>query len=326
MLSPDKQEDGDGLFGESLAFTANTSVSEDRKSEDLGGAPGPTLAPHPFAKSGPVPYSPLNSGRHKELKPRLSLRSLGSLSNSSCFLKNKEEYPREVHRVGKSIATNRDVASAKVEAFFAHSNLSKAPQKDLPTFDKAELYLGKFLGRGGFSDVDEIQQILSGPLPTKLRRTDSAAVDDKESRAFIAAHCTRPSGIGRYAVKKLRRDVLKDPKRCWTGIVDLVVETRFLANMEHPNIIKLRGIATCDPLSPDYFLVLDRLKETLQTRLTQWSRRRKRCNRLFGRLNGRNAIRRQDFLVERLATAFDLSAALEYMVSGLSFFCWGSCH
>jgi len=66
-------------------------------------------------------------------------------------------------------------------------------------------------------------------------------------------------------------------------------------------------------LSTDYFFILDRLHCTLQTRLTKWGWRRKKQNTLFGRLNGRNKLNNFEFLEERLASIFDLSAALEYM-------------
>jgi serine/threonine protein kinase len=221
------------------------------------------------------------------------------------------EHDKSVHGTA-TVSLDASQSREKVELFFEDSTL-KTVERDLPTFDKSELKLGKFLGRGGFSDVDEIKGIQAGFH--RLRRTNSMALDNKESREFIAAHCTRPSGDARYAIKKHRRDVLKDPERCWEGIVDLVVETRFLINLEHPNIIKLRGIAACDPFSEDYFLVLDRLCNTLQTRLKAWSGQQQKSNNLVSRLKDLKGIKRAYFLEERLAAAFDLSSAIEYMVS-----------
>jgi hypothetical protein len=120
--------------------------------------------------------------------------------------------------------TNNAKAKDRVQLFFRDSTLD-AVREGLPTFDKAELMLGRALGKGGFSDVNEIRSFFSGIKPPKLRLTHSAAIDDDESREFIATHCTRPGGDARYAIKKLRRDVLNDPDRCWVGISDLAVET-----------------------------------------------------------------------------------------------------
>ena len=56
---------------------------------------------------------------------------------------------------------------------------------------------------------------------------------------------------------------------------DLALEAEFLASLQHPNIIKLRGISSHGPAGfgegpRGYFLVLDRLTETLDERLRKW--------------------------------------------------------
>lgn len=94
---------------------------------------------------------------------------------------------------------------------------NKLSISEIPKFDIHELTLGKRLGTGGFSNVDEIRDIFPqsnkvssmAPAP-KIARHDSVAVDDKESRQFIAAHCIRASGDCRYALKTSRRAVVND--------------------------------------------------------------------------------------------------------------------
>lgn len=54
---------------------------------------------------------------------------------------------------------------------------------------------------------------------------------------------------------------------------DLALEAGFLANLNHPNIIKLRGIAHSNGYErgpAGYFLVIDRLSETLSERIQTW--------------------------------------------------------
>lgn len=89
--------------------------------------------------------------------------------------------------------------------------------------------------------------------------------------------------------KQVRRDIVEranhdddggkaSAEGLWTGMVDLAVETNFLRNLNHANIIKLRGVAKgADDdhiFAPDHFIVLDRLYDTLLTRIHQrWKRR-----------------------------------------------------
>lgn len=196
----------------------------------------------------------------------------------------------------------------KVLEIFRHSTLDSLDNMDIPHFTIDELITGKFLGQGGFSKVEEIRGIRESGKRSQLRRTNSMAVDDKESRAFIAAHCIRPSGDARYAIKRLR-----DEERLHAGIVDLAVETRFLAVLEHTNIIKLRGIASDSMYTKNYFLVLDRLYDTLQTRLKAWKGLDKRQRSLVGVVTDRKGAKRKELLSQRLAAAYDLSSALEYL-------------
>jgi hypothetical protein len=62
-----------------------------------------------------------------------------------------------------------------------------------------------------------------------------------------------------------------------TNQSDLALEAEFLASLVHPNIIKLRGIshggATSFHNGPSgYFLVIDRLFDTLDAKMRQWRR------------------------------------------------------
>jgi hypothetical protein len=222
----------------------------------------------------------------------------------------------------------------------------------IPTFSKKELALGTRLGKGSFSNVDEIRDImllhhhLRRSLSTRmdppsttsasaskansslssaiknftrpgLKREDTVANNNLESRAFMAQHCVRNSGDSRYALKMVRRDVFHsgDQSNIIAGVCDLAVETVFLSSLEHPNIIKLWGIADTEhPFSSDYFLVLDRLNDTLQRRIQYtWSAKEKRLYGFWGRIRDRRGRKRLDFFEHRLERAFDLGSAIEYL-------------
>lgn len=106
----------------------------------------------------------------------------------------------------------------------------------------------------------------------RYNREDSeVSMGEFESRKFIAEHCMRNNTDARYALKKLSPEVVKDPALNLQGMIDVAVEAvcsstrskptslivaklfssfltiaafslliqRFLAYLEHPNIIKV---------------------------------------------------------------------------------------
>jgi serine/threonine protein kinase len=204
----------------------------------------------------------------------------------------------------------RDVAAA-----FENSNL-KDHVRDYPQFDKSELTLGKFLGKGGFGSVYEVLAFEDGSAhPVRGRREEEdEEVEGVESRRFMAEHGIRNDGDCRYAVRFLKPDVIKDPERFYLGMMDMAVLTKFLSSVDHPNIIKLRATAKCDIYSADYFLVLDALYGTLDKRIRKWSVSKERFSGMMGKyITDKKGKKAQDLWKERLAVAYDVSKALAYL-------------
>jgi serine/threonine protein kinase len=85
--------------------------------------------------------------------------------------------------------------------------------------------------------------------------------------------------------------------------------------LQKPNIIKLRAAADiCHPFTSDYFLVLDRLKETLSRRIHQnWKLKEKCLYSFWGRCRDRKGAKRLAFFDHRLERAYDLGCAIEYL-------------
>lgn len=187
---------------------------------------------------------------------------------------------------------------------------------DTPQFAMSDLELGKVLGRGGFGVVNEISgiSIKEGTDADGPEGGDEADYSGDESWAFIAKHCIREGGDARYAIKCLSNEIKNDPAQFIQGIMDMSVETNFLAAIEHPNIIKMRAYATGDAFHPNYFVVLDRLYDTLEVRLRKWSKKVRRSSSLLARkVFDKKGVKREKLLEDRLVCAFDLSAALEYL-------------
>lgn len=143
---------------------------------------------------------------------------------------------------------------------------------------------------------------------------------DWESRKFMSQNVFRKEGHARYAVKKLSLDIINDPEELVTGLADMVSEARILSAIEHPNIIKLRALQAGDPFRPDFFIIMDRLYETLDQRIQVWRQEqsRKKHNKLFSGITKRLAFRHSKISKassyrDRVVSAFHLASALKYL-------------
>ncbi|KAL7547575.1 hypothetical protein ACHAWF_010868 [Thalassiosira exigua] len=147
-------------------------------------------------------------------------------------------------------------------------------------FETREIVLGPLLGSGEFSDVYEVQAFR--PDPSLAFGTD----DEEESKARAAMkrnERTRDKKKkARYAVKHLRPELLVSYDRLQyaQAASDLAQEAQFLGSLQHPHVIKLRGASRAGPggfaAGPKgYFLIIDRLEETLDKRIRRWRRERK---------------------------------------------------
>jgi len=162
----------------------------------------------------------------------------------------------------------------------------------MPQLRHSEVELGRLLGKGGFSDVFEVR------------------------RFVLTSGTTAPSiDADRVAVKTLRRIVTDDIPMFAAAAAGLAKEGAILASLSHKNIIQMKAFSQgglsayasgrCDA----FFIVLDKLHETLKDRIAHWSsvehglafsiRHRREKNR--------------SFLRERLLVAGELADALSYL-------------
>lgn len=191
-------------------------------------------------------------------------------------------------------------------------------EQSVPRFAPREIEIGTFLGAGGFCDVREVSGI-SLDSSAEERAVSQSNESDKiiQDRDFIASHLYRDK-CARYAVKKLSSHLYKKPHGTFvSGIIDLAMEVKYLAVIQHPHIIKMRAVSSSHPCSDSFFIVLDRLYETLTERLVAWKKSSKRL-RGFGvavrRLSGGSPKNEKDNLfAERLLVAHDICSALAFL-------------
>jgi serine/threonine protein kinase len=207
--------------------------------------------------------------------------------------------------------------------------------REIPSFEPNELKFGPILGVGGFCVVREVFEVRlkgHGKGEKKRESVDDAKVkaavrrlgtsDEVENDEFyhiseareLMAKNYKRDGDARYAVKYLHNDL--KPLEEARGRIDLAIEAKYLSVISHPNIIKMRAWAACDPLCKDdsYFIVLDRLYDTLDVRIDKWKQTKKKAKGPLGIMGlGSNKEALKDLMMDRLLVAYDLSAAFRYL-------------
>ena len=131
--------------------------------------------------------------------------------------------------------------------------------------------MGTVLGKGGFCTVFEVTKVtIADPLHPIALLDATAENFIVQDRNYMAQRYIRQKdgqSTARYALKKLSAEHRKDPERFVAGVIDLALEARFLAILKHPHIIKMRAFSNASPCSDSFFVVLDRLYDTLSDRL-----------------------------------------------------------
>lgn len=88
----------------------------------------------------------------------------------------------------------------------------------------------------------------------------------------------RPS-LGTLALKKLRLAIVQNKQLCKVAAADLAREAKLLAELSHENIIELYGVRKQEDKNTDpasFFMVMDVLSDTLDSRFETWVKNRGR--------------------------------------------------
>lgn len=135
----------------------------------------------------------------------------------------------------------------------------------------------------------------------------------KYTREYVAQRSKkgRRKG-GRFVLKAVNKDV--DKITYMKGNVDIAMEARFLAVLNHPNIIDLVGMSKSRPCTPSYFLILEKMTETLGCRIKKWMDRERMCKGIVGQLSG-GKRKEAELYHERIAASYDMANALNYLHS-----------
>lgn len=185
-------------------------------------------------------------------------------------------------------------------------NRDESPdQISVALFDRDEILpnLGDLLGKGGFNSVYELERIrLNEP-------------HDGSTQAAIRQRVA--NGSKKLAVKFLSDDAMYNPEEFCNGAADLLMEAKYLtalAEHPHPALIQLHGVCRTGPAGfskPEragFFLVIDRLYDTLDRRIDVWRelRRRKIASKA-----PQNVLK--GLFLRRLMVGQDIASALRHL-------------
>lgn len=227
------------------------------------------------------------------------------LTPGTCKIKKPTKLGLEVSQQALRCSNNFVKSSA---------NYSPKYEKALPKLAASELEIGALLGSGGFSDVYEITSFC-------LIENSEEDMDQRKSRTFLKNHEYRErTGDCRFAVKFLKESIIYDKKAFTLAAIDIAAEAKILCSVLHPNIIKLRGLCSSGEMGfsagrrDGFFLILDRLYDTLEQRIAKWKLEEKNFDRFkVKKYFEANKRKLKDIQNDRIRISLDIVAALKYL-------------
>lgn len=189
----------------------------------------------------------------------------------------------------------------KVQDFLDKSQWVRKNSKlsEIPRFDADDLNMGKMIAEGGFSDVHEIT---SFHKESALTNTTTTGDDEKQ-----------------YVVKHLKPELALNPHKMRFAAKDIFNEIHVLSALDHKHIVQLKGLSssgisgfaeTCR--ADSFFLVLERLDQSLLHRIPQW-RHEGIKGQALSLHNLGNCQRTRKLFQDRIRTAQQIASALVYL-------------
>ena len=190
-------------------------------------------------------------------------------------------------------------------------------------FDRREIlpFIGDLLGKGGFNSVFEIERIQIRDISESDDDDDddvSADEQVKHKKEMIQQNITK------MAIKFLSQDAYNSIEDACNGSADLYMEAQYLTaltqNHPHPNIIQIHGISNAGSSGLSryggYFIVIDRLYDTLDRRIDIW---RELQRRKIKSTDDNDAASMQKYLqvlfIQRLLVTYEIISAVRHLHS-----------
>jgi serine/threonine protein kinase len=207
-------------------------------------------------------------------------------------------------------------------------------------FSHDEIVTGRIIGRGGFCTIKEITSIKSenkkrSTMMFAQRRKSGSRLSLRKStpktqqetimdmsqngvemsvKEYMAYAATR-GGRTKYVVKQVADEWIYQNRITFLkATVDLAIEAKYLSALAHHHIIELRGVSQSGPFAEGYFLILDKLVDTLPGKLKKWNTIDRQCKGITGAFVG-GKKKESALFVNRMEAAFGVANALDYIHS-----------
>ena len=248
----------------------------------------------------------------KKLNPKQWWKASGSAGDSKKVATSK---PKE--NIEKDESTTEKEATLRQKKTRDRSLRMAQLNRQVAMFDRSEIRVGKLLGAGAFCEVLEVTDIrLQSGLERSSYMSESFSslseriADATEARRTeLSESCTTRDGKPKYALKHIILDTWFAHDDLDIAAAALVNEASYMLRLNHPNILKIYGMALDDlddrssyRCLEDFFCITDALSGSLYDRIRDWKQEGK-GHQIDDR---RNVIRKTKY-------ARDIASALEYL-------------
>jgi serine/threonine protein kinase len=212
-------------------------------------------------------------------------------------------------RTGSHGSINSLLVNQSHISVFTARTLNDLPyNEDIPLFQRRDLEIGALLGRGRFSQVHAIRGIWSSS--NSGGGTPSATAVTQQKCLYVMKHIQNKF----FASRENRRGA----KELTNAIADLVTEAMYLCKLKHPHIVQLRGLTLGGTsvltrkgaVGSDYFILLDRMEETLDQRI-HWTWRKDYGN--AAEVNHTYPRQPLSLVLDKTRYAWQMADALSYL-------------
>jgi serine/threonine protein kinase len=172
-------------------------------------------------------------------------------------------------------------------------------------FLRNELIIGDLIGKGEFSEVYAVLSI----------KTNSER--QYEPISYDPRYPDYDWKVKKYAIKHTKNIKMSDPQVFCSHAADLVVEGYLLSVLHHPNIVRLFGwtsggtSAFLHGSHDSFFLVLERLVETLTERIEHWKKLRMKT--VFKATKITSGVDGLEQLFDRVKINYQIASAMEFL-------------
>ena len=134
-----------------------------------------------------------------------------------------------------------------------------------------------------------------------------------QTKKFMQDFVLGKGGAARYAIKEISPEVKANAKKFIRAAMDMATETHFLSVLNHQHIIKMRAVGEIDMFDKNYFIVLDRLYDTLDERIEDWQEELKNSTTCLAMFRRGSKTKKKRLFAERLTVARNIASAIQHL-------------